>query len=940
MKKITVLLLFSFFVTLSQAQFVKNDWGRFFGETSANPNGYIQMRDIESDASGNVYAVGGFRNTVDFDPGPGIMNITSGLANYDDIWFAKYNSSGTLLWVKILTTPSVYGSVANQLTIDGDGDIYIAGRCQGALDLDPNAGTLLLPVSSNWFLAKYDSDGNVVWGTGSYTGNGINFSITDLFINSNNELVSLGDLGSGPPRFTLITYNRTTGGQINSYSLNLPSGYTFNSSYNTDFYKATQDINGNYVLCGAFHGGMDADVTAGTTVLTSINVLNRADMFICKYSASMVLQWGFSIGGINGQGIYSSGIVTDANGNVYVSGTLKDTIDFDPGSGTVLLYPDNVVNGRGFIAKYSSSGSLIWAKLMTDTQGLGANGQLFLHDIKLSANGSSIYFIAQNSHSSDYNTSQLVDLIFPVVYKEQGDVLGNIDLNGNLLNANTINRADYNVYPDRSFWIDGNNNIYIASEELYQNSTQFTTLSFGACKNDPVVLPVNMQSRGASISKYSPCNTPPVITTQPQDTIGCEGLPLTINVGVSGATCKKYHWMKLIDHVSFISWDWQSDSAALYFPAFSVSDTGRYICTIEGECGSSSTQQFVIGGPFTAVSVNVAQPQVVTLCSGTSYTFNFSNFNTVTGTAPIIYQWKKGNTVLSNSSSATLTNITSANSGTYYGIASNLCCADTLEIDFTVQTTSSSLNQTACNAYTLNGQTYTTSNTYTQTLTNNAGCDSLLTLNLIILDSSAVTINQTACDAFTLNGQTYTASDTYMQTLTNEAGCDSVITLNLTINTVDSSVVLNSNILTANITGATYQWINCGNANAIIPTETNQSFTALASGSYAVILTMNGCIDTSACFSFTSVEIAKNAFGSQISIYPSPAQDFLFIEGDFQEQIKITLTDVSGKQVLSKIENGLTRKYELNTEGLSNGMYLLKIQGVNQQVIRKVSIIH
>ena len=142
------------------------------------------------------------------------------------------------------------------------------------------------------------------------------------------------------------------------------------------------------------------------------------------------------------------------------------------------------------------------------------------------------------------------------------------------------------------------------------------------------------------------------------------------------------------------------------------------------------------------------------------------------------------------------------------------------------------------------------------------------------------------------------------------------------------------------MTGASYQWINCGNANAIIPNETNQSFTALASGSYAVIVTMNGCIDTSACFSFTSVEIAQNAFGSQIKIYPSPAQDFLFIEGNFQEQISITLTDVSGKQVLSKIENGLTQKYELNTEGLSNGMYLLKIQRANQQVIRKVSIIH
>ena len=93
------------------------------------------------------------------------------------------------------------------------------------------------------------------------------------------------------------------------------------------------------------------------------------------------------------------------------------------------------------------------------------------------------------------------------------------------------------------------------------------------------------------------------------------------------------------------------------------------------------------------------------------------------------------------------------------------------------------LNATACNTYTLNTQTYTTSGSYVQTLANAnvSGCDSIINLNLTINNSSASTLNITNCGPFTLNNQLYTASDTYTQLTQNIAGCDSVITLNLNI---------------------------------------------------------------------------------------------------------------------------------------------------------------
>jgi len=72
-------------------------------------------------------------------------------------------------------------------------------------------------------------------------------------------------------------------------------------------------------------------------------------------------------------------------------------------------------------------------------------------------------------------------------------------------------------------------------------------------------------------------------------------------------------------------------------------------------------------------------------------------------------------------------------------------------------------------------------------LTNAAGCDSIITLNLTVNQPSASTISQTICapNSYTFDGQTLTTSGTYMDTLTNASGCDSIVTLNLTVRSCD-----------------------------------------------------------------------------------------------------------------------------------------------------------
>ena len=119
-----------------------------------------------------------------------------------------------------------------------------------------------------------------------------------------------------------------------------------------------------------------------------------------------------------------------------------------------------------------------------------------------------------------------------------------------------------------------------------------------------------------------------------------------------------------------------------------------------------------------------------------------------------------------------------------YSTLNNNGCDSTATLNLTINNSTTGTDvQTACDTYTwIDGVTYTSSNnTATHTLTNAAGCDSVVTLDLTINNSTTSTTAITACDSYDWNGTTYTSSGSYDYVTTNAAGCDSTATLNLTI---------------------------------------------------------------------------------------------------------------------------------------------------------------
>lgn len=211
--------------------------------------------------------------------------------------------------------------------------------------------------------------------------------------------------------------------------------------------------------------------------------------------------------------------------------------------------------------------------------------------------------------------------------------------------------------------------------------------------------------------------------------------------------------------------------------------------------------------------------------------------------------------------------------------------------------------QSACGSYQwIDGNTYTASNsTATYGLTTAAGCDSLIVLNLTINNPTTGTDVQSACEPYTwIDGNTYSSdNNTATWALTNAAGCDSIVTLDLTINTADASITSTTPTeLMAVAVGAQYQWLDCDNGYAPIVGETNQNFTATSNGNFAVEVIENGCVDTSTCINVTGIWVAESDLNEpQVSVYPNPTNGNLTVDLHEINSAEIIIIDMLGREV-------------------------------------------
>lgn len=184
-------------------------------------------------------------------------------------------------------------------------------------------------------------------------------------------------------------------------------------------------------------------------------------------------------------------------------------------------------------------------------------------------------------------------------------------------------------------------------------------------------------------------------------------------------------------------------------------------------------------------------------------------------------------------------------------------------------------------------------------------------------------------------GICYTAPGTYQVTLiaANNDGSDT-LTQTLTVMGTNTNTSVSGITITAAASNASYQWMNCA-SNSPVAGATSASFTPAANGSYAVIVTQNGCSDTSQCTAITSLGLNQPSKSDLLLISPNPSRG-MFVVSDLQGTCfdrMITVSNVLGETVYATRITGNQTLVDLTSE--RNGMYLVSIDSdYGTQVIR------
>jgi hypothetical protein len=137
------------------AQNIQHEWVSTVGSSNSRANG----NSLVIDSNKAVIVAGQFENTMDFDPGLGVLNLSSN--GLDDIFIAKYDTAGSLLWAKNIGSPS--WDQVEEIKIDSKGNLILLCLVQGFADLDPGPGYFYVDPIGSASVIKLDNLGNLIW---------------------------------------------------------------------------------------------------------------------------------------------------------------------------------------------------------------------------------------------------------------------------------------------------------------------------------------------------------------------------------------------------------------------------------------------------------------------------------------------------------------------------------------------------------------------------------------------------------------------------------------------------------------------------------------------------------------------------------------------------------------------------------------------------------
>lgn len=638
-------------------------------------------------------------------------------------------------------------------------------------------------------------------------------------------------------------------------------------------YGSSGNDSGTRIVC---------DNSGSSYTIGSITSGNK-DFFIRKLSSDGNIMWSYILGN-SIKNDYALEIAIDTLGSIYVAGNFEQSIDVDPGSGTHLLVSNGYVDG--FLIKLDSAGNLIWSL------GIGGASGDVINTVSVDSLGF-IYLGGSFQGTVDFNPGSTPELISSTG-TQSNSFFQKRDLDGNLIWTKTISATTcYNSEADNfgNIYFTGS---FFQTVDFDPGSGLFNlTSTHAGAGADPgyYILKLNPDGEfkwayqiectgeiriyGISNSLYGDLLVTGTFEGTYQDFDSGPGVCM-LSSFYNTTDC----FIMCLDSAGSFKWAHALGNSGIYERGLCV-DTDQYGNVVWGgyingivdfDPGPAYLDLGIVSSGFCFIQLLDSSGNHIW---STAYGYLYSATSTVSG---IIFD--------SNGD-----------------ILATGACYQGIDFDSGPDTTYLP-NAGSSDAFILK----------------------LSPQSLSTCQDISVIDSITACSEYTwINGITYTASNyADVSVLSSVEGCDSIVHLNLLIKNVDPGVTFLNPGMYANSVGASYQWVDCNDNYSPIFGETTQTFIPSYIGNFAVVVTKNGCTDTSSCYSVTTLAGLDDLNTSpKPTVYPNPVIDKLTISF-FQnmENCRIYIQDPLGKTIRS-YPNFSGNQLEIYRDGLASGIYSL-----------------
>ncbi len=679
--------------------------------------------------------------------------------------------------------------------------------------------------------------------------------------------------------------------------------------------ETTLDPQGNVFAVGSFQDSMEVNTVNGPVKLIAGTT---EDMFVSKMNPSGAIEWIKQVGGKavlgNNSGSGSDqfvnhyfSIVSDNRGDLYITGNYRDTVDFDPGNGTVTRSTGSYLGGvffpgqippvlfyeNGFILKLSNDGEFRWVRTLH-----GKSNSI--SSIALDQNTGTFAVTGYFEDTVDFNNRLGTDVLVATP-PGRNVFVARYDTAGQFKWVRKMGGGNSSGTRNEGNGISINNQGYIFTVGVFRDSADFDPgpgidILRSAVAPAENVFVSKLDSNGnhvwaramGGISGSSGARGSAIATDH-------LGNVLTTGYFQGTASFDPTNNTTIPSNANLSLFISKLDSAGNYVWAKGLNRIGAGVDHGTGIAVDQNDAVYVTGYFMGTIFLDPDFTNV-----------NRDTFKTTSGSAPDPfllkldangdYEW--GRTITSKSGSRGYHVLVPRSQEVY------------LSGNFSDTTL---FNPLGANQHSIIAPLASYGNGFT--------------MKLFCVETSSAAVTMEVCgDSLEYNGVVYTSTGTYTQSLVNAVGCDSTLTINLTLYPVITpEIIVAEHRLSTMIPYKTYQWLLEGQK---IDGATDSVYHVTANGNYRVAVTTdNDCPDTSRVYTVTNVGIDNITLAGQLTIYPNPVTDRIHIASPLKFDVQVV--SVEGKLIQSEKATNV-----VHVQHLAPGLYFLKIAAPDGELIK------